>query len=244
MNLSRALIDTVKKILKSRGHTYADVATILGLSEASIKRIFSEGDLSLSRLEAILDFLDLDMASLVAAMNDNRQLTQSLTVQQETVIVNDNLLLLVAVCVINGYSFKDIVEQYTISDTELIQKLAQLDRLQIIDLLPGNRIRLRISPSFSWLPHGPIQHFFHRHIKEEYFHARFDSPADKLLVVNGLMTEERSRELHRRMQALATEFTELCQQDKQMPMDKRQGTTFVLAVRHWQSQLFKLYSRR
>ena len=43
---------------------------------------------------------------------------------------------------------------------ECVRKLAALDRLKIIDLLPGNRIRLRLATHFSWLPDGPDPAFF------------------------------------------------------------------------------------
>jgi len=48
-----ALVDTLKRILKGRGITYATVAAGLGLSEASVKRMFSRRDLTLQRLEDV-----------------------------------------------------------------------------------------------------------------------------------------------------------------------------------------------
>ena len=48
-----ALVDTLKRILKGRGITYATVAAGLGLSEASVKRMFSRRDFTLQRLEDV-----------------------------------------------------------------------------------------------------------------------------------------------------------------------------------------------
>ena len=42
------LIKTLKKALKAHGKTYADVSRQLGLSEASVKRLFSRENLSLA----------------------------------------------------------------------------------------------------------------------------------------------------------------------------------------------------
>ena len=44
MSASAALIDTLKRELKAQGVTYAAVARALGMSEASVKRMFSRKD--------------------------------------------------------------------------------------------------------------------------------------------------------------------------------------------------------
>jgi hypothetical protein len=45
-----ALVESLKRMLKGRATTYARVAAGLGLSEASVKRMFSRRDLTLQRL--------------------------------------------------------------------------------------------------------------------------------------------------------------------------------------------------
>jgi predicted XRE-type DNA-binding protein len=44
------LLVTLKRQIKARGLTYRDVAAALKLSEPSVKRLFSTGNLSLERL--------------------------------------------------------------------------------------------------------------------------------------------------------------------------------------------------
>ena len=48
-----AIVDALKRMLKGRGITYANVAAGLGLSEASVKRMFSRRDFTLQRLEDV-----------------------------------------------------------------------------------------------------------------------------------------------------------------------------------------------
>ena len=47
------LISTLKRVLKTRGVTYADLAERIALSEASVKRLFSQGTFTLERLEQV-----------------------------------------------------------------------------------------------------------------------------------------------------------------------------------------------
>ena len=135
-----ALVKTLKKQLKAHGKTYADVAKLLALSEASVKRLFADENFTLQRLELICDMLELEFSELVGKMAQDQQHISQLTDAQEKEIAADILLLMIAVCVINGYSYHDILQRYEIKETECIQKLAQLDRLEIIELMPGNRV--------------------------------------------------------------------------------------------------------
>lgn len=239
MSQTKHLIDTLKRQIKAQGKTYRDVANTLKLSEASIKRLFKEGDISLPRLETICNNIGLDFFELAQmSLQKQQQLTQ-LTQEQEQTIAEDLLLFLVTVCVINGYRFEDILKQYQISETQLIQKLAALDRLKIIELLPCNRIKLLIAPNFHWLAKGPIQTFFHNHIKNEFFQSSFDQSDEKLIVINRLVSASNHQKLQKRMQKLADDFIQLSREDSPLPLSERRGSTLVIATRQWTSSIFK-----
>ena len=53
MGQTRELVAALKTELKAQGKTYADVAAALELSEASVKRIFSQQNFSLERLVSL-----------------------------------------------------------------------------------------------------------------------------------------------------------------------------------------------
>lgn len=238
-----ALIKTLKKQLKAHGKTYVDVAAALDLSEASVKRLFAEQNFTLLRLEKICQMLVMDFAELVQAMAEDRNTVSQLTREQEHEIVSDLTLLMVTVCIVNGYQYEDLFSQHELDRNEVMRRLAKLDRLKIIDLLPGNRFKLRIAPNFSWIPNGPIQQFFLSKIEQDFFNSRFDSDTERLLVVNGLLSDIGNVEMQKKMQRLANEFTDRCSEDKTIPIDDRHGTTLVIAIRQWQYRLFDQYQK-
>jgi len=239
MAQTNALIDTLKRELKAQGKTYSEVALALKLSEASVKRIFAEKNFTLQRLESICELLNIELSDLVQKMSkEQRHLTQ-LTRDQEKEIASDLILLLITVSVISGMSYEDILTNYDIQETECIQKLAQLDRLKIIDLLPGNRVKLLVAPNFHWLPNGPIQQFFQEKVEQDFFSSRFDKSNEKLIVSNALLTDESNARIQKKMALLAAEFNELMQEDYSAPNTRKHGTTMVLAIRQWQYSLFK-----
>ncbi|MBE0402534.1 helix-turn-helix domain-containing protein [Halomonas citrativorans] len=238
------LIDTLKRQLRAQGKTYADVAQWLGLSEASVKRLFAEKHFTLARLECICDQLNIEFAELVQAMQAEELRPQQLTQAQEQSIVDDRELFLVAVCVVNGYSFDEIHHQYQLSETECTRQLLKLERLKLIELLPGNRIRRRVAANFRWRSGGPIQQFFQTYIANEFFRSRFDGESEQLLVLNGLLSRAGNDEWQQIMQRLAKEFHALCERESSFPLHKRFGTTSVLAVRQWKYALFQDYTRQ
>jgi DNA-binding cell septation regulator SpoVG len=152
--------------------------------------------------------------------------------------------LLVAVCVVNGYRFEQIIEQYTFDELELIQKLAQLDRLNIIDLLPGNKIRLCISPTFKWHTGGPIQRFFQQQVQEAFFQSYFSAEDEKLVMATGLMSLPTNKKMQQKLQKVIDEFYQICQSDDSLDMDEKHGTSLVIAMRRWTFPLFNPWERK
>lgn len=243
MAQTTALLATLKKQLKAHGKTYADLANALDLSEASVKRLFAEESFTLARLEAACRFIGVGLEELVALMAKDQPQLRQLTEQQENEIADDLLLLMVTVSVINGYTMGDLLHHYSVSESDCVRKLAHLDRLKIIELLPNNRIKLLVSPNFRWLPNGPIQRFFLQRVQQEFFKSSFDKEGEQLLVLNGVLSQASNAELQKKMQRLAREFNELMQSDAGLPMAEKQGTTMVMALRHWQYKLFEQYLR-
>ncbi|MEG2033637.1 MAG: helix-turn-helix transcriptional regulator, partial [Janthinobacterium sp.] len=54
MPQTHALIEALKRLLKARAVTYAELAQRIGVSEASVKRMFSQKQFTLQRLDQIL----------------------------------------------------------------------------------------------------------------------------------------------------------------------------------------------
>src|SRR5437762_163549 len=140
-----SLVDALKRLLRSQGFTYAHVAAGLGLSEAGVKRMFSRRDFTLQRLEDVCALAHIDVAALLRAVADEPTGLAQLTVEQERELVSDPRLMLVALCAVGNWTFEQIVDTYSITRAECVRLLARLDRQKIIELLPGNRIRPRLS---------------------------------------------------------------------------------------------------
>jgi len=237
------IITTLKKTLKSHGKTYSDVAKYLELSEASVKRMFSQQTFSLSRLDQVCKMLEMEITDLIQLVNDStaRQITE-LTDEQEKEVVSDIELLLVTISVIHNWTIADILRRYNLTEVQCITHLAKLDRLNIIELLPNNKIKIKISPNFKWRKNGHIQRFFRENIEAEFFQSRFSQKQEKLIVLNGMLSQESNAIFQRKLERLAREFDEMTKDDSSLPLDKRFGYTSVLAVRDWRFSVFDRFT--
>ena len=233
-----ALVEALKSALKSSRMTYANVAAGMGLSESSVKRKFSRHEFSLSEIDRICTLCSMDISDLVKLMEQQHGRLHALTVDQEREIAADIGLLVVTVCVLNRWSFDNIIEFYVFEELELVQMLARLDRLRLIELQPNNRIKLLVAPNFGWLPNGPIEQVFLKVIQQDFFAARFGQEDHELIVLNGMLAPASNAEFRKKMERLAREFELLNQEDTGETFETRRGYTVVLALRDWRYQGF------
>ena len=238
MSQAALLVDVVKKALRQRGLTYADVAIGLKLSESSVKRMFARRHLSLARLEQLGALIDLELADLLELTRAAEGRLAELSEDQERELVGDPRLLLVGTLAISHWTAAKILETYRFSESELVSLLARLDRLGIIDLLPGNRIKVRLQRNFNWRKGGPIQRFFEERVQQQFFESSFLRKGELRVTVHGTLSEKSNSILQERMRKVTEEFDRLVEEDRQLAHEMREGTSLVMAIRPWELNLF------
>ena len=234
MTETAQLIATLKKQLKNQGMTYRDVARALKLSEPSVKRLFASGRFTIERLVQISNLLGYTLAELSKEAQAGQARLSSLTEKQEREVVSDSRLLMVAVCTLNHWTLEEIVEYYRLSVPECIKYLLQLDRLRIIDLLPGNRIRLNVARDFDWLPSGPIRQYFTSRGLSDFLKSDFASEDEAMTFVHGMFTDQARAQILDELRKLRQKFAELHEASLAAPLSKRRGLGLLLALRGWE----------
>ena len=238
MGQTRLIVETLKQELRKQGVTYREVARKLNLSEASIKRLFSENAFTLARMGRVCELLHLDITDLIHQMEKNIELTTQLTLEQEKELVSDIKLMLMAHFLMNKLEFAEIIDIYDISETEGIQLLAKLDRMKIIELQPGNRVKLMVSKNFSLIPGGPIQRFYEQVVQSEFFHSRFDGNGEFRIYVSGMFSRHANAEIIKKILRLADDAHELREDSDSLPLDERFGCSLIMAIRPWEVNVF------
>ena len=228
------ILQSLKSCLKQNRLTYADVAQELELSEASVKRIFSEENISLQRLDQICSMMNMEITDLSRVAEQAQEEIKELTEEQEAEFVKQPKLLFVAYMLLNDMDFESILENYEIDELEGIQLLAHLDRIKFIDLLPGNRVKLLASRNFRWRKHGAIEKFFNDTVRQEFFQSKFTKADDCMQFSAALVSRSTILLMHTKIEKLIAEFNDLAHQDSSLPFKERIGCGFVGAIRPWE----------
>lgn len=244
MAISIELLDAVKRCLRSQRISYRELASRLAISEAAIKRMFSLRAMSLRRLEQICEVLDIGLAELGAEAARGRPAMAQLSIEQEQALVDDPVLLLALFLALNRWRSEDIVEYFDFTPAQWSRLLVRLDRIGIIELLPGDRPRALTARNFRWRTDGPMERYFRRHLLGDYFADAFDGEQDTLLLLSGSLSVGGIKQLRQRLLELANEFDALLARDATLPAQDRVGVSLVLAQKPWLLQLFEPYRRQ
>jgi transcriptional regulator with XRE-family HTH domain len=232
------LVATIKRQLKAQGFTYRDVARSLKVSEASIKRTFANESYTLGRLAQVSEFLGFTLAELLQTAATAVPPLDTLTTDQETQLVSDDKLILVAVCALNHWSLADILSFYDMTKMEAIKRLRILDRMCLIELLPGDRIRRRAKRDFDWIQDGPIRRYFAEQGLTDFIAGPFDPKDESLDFAHGMLTPAAQAELKLEVRRLRAKLSNLHEQCIPADISEKRGVGVLLALRRWEPIAF------
>jgi len=238
------LIETLKRSLRARGLTYRDLTRALGLSEPSVKRMFSRGTFTLARLEAVLEVLELDFYELARLTRGSARGAVELSLEQERALAADERLLSVFWLVQNGWRAEDILATYSISRSALTLAFARLARLKLIDWGPREQVRLRVATDFQWRAGGPVKKAYGRRVLQEFLDGRFSGGLELLKFEARELSPESAAVLRRRLERVLAEFNELSDVDAGLPSSRRAGMALLVACRPWEFSVVNALKRR
>jgi len=235
MSETHIVIQTLKKALRSQKITYADVAKHLGMSEASIKKMFSTSHITVKRTEQICKMLNMDFMDLLRLYEEQRLRISSLTHEQELELVKDKRLLLVATCARNNLLFDEILESFRIEKKDLYHCLARLEEMKLLELHPFNRIKWLVANDFRWIENGPIETYFERHMLNEFMAGDFHQDQGMRIYLGGPLTQQARDALNYLLHRLEKQFAELLEDSKQSPTAHKRNIALLVATRAWEA---------
>ena len=237
------IIATIKRQLKLQGLTYRDVAAALDLSEPSVKRLFASEQFTLERIVEICSMLGFTLAEITQEAQNGQRRLRTLSAEQEAELVQDDKLLLVAVYALNHWRLLDMLNVYQLSEAECVQRLLRLNHLQLITLLPANRIRVNVARDFDWLPDGPIRRYFREQGMPDFVAGGFDGNGETLDFVHGMLTDSARAKLQQELRLMRARFAQLHEESLAAPLNQRRGSGLLLAVREWEPSAFAALRR-
>jgi len=215
------LLATLKRCLKESGLTYKDVARTLSVSEATVKRHFAGGTVTLAQLEHMCAVVQIRICDLVELTNaGGNQRARNLSLQQEEGLARSALTSFIFYLIRHGWSAGQIREELELDEADITTHLIRLEKLRVIDLLPANRIKLLTAKFPHWLPGGPVRRQFDRTLKIEFSTLDYHAAG----VFWDLETVKLSRASQGQLRTLTDEFMRairsLADKDRQLPSNE------------------------
>ena len=207
---SATLLSELRRSLRQQGWTARRLAAHLGIGEATAKRWLAGRGLTLERLDELAGLCGLTLADLArAAEHPQSQLAQELTLAQERELSSDVFLSFLFMSILGGTSPEEITADFAVPQQLMALSLARLERLALIDRLPGGRVRALVDRSIVWRK-TPMRALFEQHMKGQFLgldyaaeDTVFVSEVIKLSPRGAAELAELLEQLRRDVQALA-----------------------------------------
>jgi len=189
-NQQAALIEVLKRLMHQGKHTYSDCAKVLGLSLPAVKKMFAHGDMTISRLEHLCQWLHVTIKDLSAQAAELLSEPVRFTKAQETFFANNPTYLAYYFQLSQDRATPDaIAKKHQLTTKSTQRYLAKLEALGLISTVSGTvEFTHGTERRVVWDDHGPLGQTFsqtmmsgllqhvmdHRNEKDSRSHTRLN----------------------------------------------------------------------
>lgn len=165
----RKIQQVLKKLMKQKGLTYADVADKLEISEATVKRRLNGSDLSVQQLTEFSQVFSISFYELIELSKLEQRDVHEFTVKQEAVLASAPVVMKIFRSVLAGRSFAEVRQHLNLSEKDMRRFCRQLEEAGLVELSQGDRIIPLVRFPFRWRPNGVLDSTYHDFILENIF---------------------------------------------------------------------------
>jgi DNA-binding Xre family transcriptional regulator len=198
MNLKK-IQNELKSLSRKKGLKYRDFALKLGLSEATVKRLFNFEDISFSKLEQLCSVLDVELFDVIEIIKNKEIEVYTFTVEQESALAEDTLHLYIFREILQGRKVKEIAEKFSLSESDLLKILKKFEKAKLTEVHPFGKIKVLAHFPYRWIPKGQLEKKYGNilldRIKGQSLHIGLNHKTDEevCIVFEWGLTEKSSR---------------------------------------------------
>lgn len=227
------VMGALKKLMKVKGVLYKDLAEYLGLSLPSVKRMFSQEDLTLSRFNHICQFLEVDMSEVFKLAEAHKEaLLGKLTLEQEEHLAKKPQRLSYLELLMEGMKPSQIEKEFRLGPQNTTKILSDLDKWGLVKWLPGNKVQLLTTNSIQLLPHGPLRKILQERGVKSFLDATFDGTNEIQDFVTMKISEQTLQRFNSQLKKLIRDTVKESHIETQSPLKTISIGVFT-AVRPW-----------
>ncbi len=230
---------TLRRLLRANGFTIRMIAERLEVSDATVKRWFQGQGLATDRLEDLCALAGIRLNELAElAGGPPRELARELTLAQEQALTESTLLSFLFFMAMSGWPPRDLHDDFGVPMERIEEQLDRLERLALIDRLPGGRVRSRVDRRVAWR-RGPMRQHFEQHMKRQFMEIDFGDPDTIYTAEAAKLSASGVARLEELLQRFRLDVQELADDDRRHALLSRQWMTTLVAVRPLDTRRFR-----
>lgn len=228
---SAGFLEALKRCLKAKGLTYGTLAKRLDLSEASVKRIFAEGTLSLERIGQVLEILEMSFLDVAKLSSDGAKPKRNvMTLEQESRLAKDDELLAYYHLLLFGKTPEEILKAFKIAPTAAAKHLETLSDIGLVERR-GRGVKLLLGRRVTWRDAGPLRTAYRDQILNSFLEGDFAGERRSESFMTRSLSPASQALLRRKFEQLKNEIDELSRLDGAAAKDKTEVMGMLLAIR-------------
>ena len=144
-------LEDIKRALKDKGITYAQVAAILNTAEVTVKRSLNNPNIGLPRLLQLSEIADISLSDLIANSQTSPQKHHYFTPAQDKAFADaPHLQSYFVELFFYQKSPEQIADENNLSPLSTYRYLTSLENVGLIKLFPENRFRFLVKPPLGF----------------------------------------------------------------------------------------------
>jgi len=227
------VIDTLKELLKAKGMTYHQLSKAINISEASVKRIFSNYTFTIDRIEQICEHLEVTLFDLfeIASQKNNEDVYEY-SLEQEIFFVKNPHYLAFFDFLLKGRTVNSILNRFNLSARQAEVYLAKLDSLALIECLGQNKYKLLCGKNVKWRNDGPLKRAYFDKAKYEFLNSRFQSPQSFINFSILSLSKESRKKLETELKEIYRKYDRASKLESRLDVPT-QSIGILFASREW-----------
>lgn len=208
------MLRLLRRHLRREGWTARRIASEFSIGEATAKRWLAGRGLTLDRLERLAALCGLSLIDLARETEHPvTGLAQELTLAQERALSSDSFLSFLFMTILGGNAPGEVVQDFAVPASFVDGLLARLERLALIDRLPGDRARALVDRTVVWRK-GPMRALFEAQMKSQFMEMDFASEEAVYASEVVKLSTRGAAELGEAIEAFRRQVQELAERDR------------------------------
>lgn len=230
-----SVVDVLKTVLKNKGFTYNTLAEGMGVSEVTIKRVFSpkEGQYS-QRLFEICEHLDISLFDVVDLAKSSCAKKFRLNKEQEEYFTDNISELALFREIYRKRPLNQIKEKWNLSQKELFSKLLIFEKLKLIEVLPGDEVKVLPTGTLDIGLNSPLEIKLRTVLTDRFiasFHGHIDERETVFLNSELEMAPATFKNMMKEIREVSLRYCQISFRDKSLlPQEKLQSIRWCFAM--------------